>query len=371
MKVLVAPDKFKGSLTAQQVCTAVKEGLLLQDASIQVACLPLADGGEGTFDILSSLEATRTKTVTVKDPLFRSIHASYGISQNGKRAFIEMASASGLQLLNETERNPLKTTSFGTGQLIADALDENVEEIILGIGGSATNDAGMGMLSALGFVFRSADAKELSPVGSSLSQISSLDRTHCHARLDKVRVTILGDVTNPLHGTEGAAHVYAPQKGASPEDVLLLDRGLVHFSTFAKKSFNIDVNFPGAGAAGGISAGALLVMNVTFQKGIDYIADRVGLEKEIEVADVVITGEGRIDEQTFSGKVVNRVMEMAQRKNKPVVLVCGQTSLPESFLTEKGVRETVVLAETPEHVAHAQQHAFNLLKEKIAGVRLA
>lgn len=248
IRVLIAPDKFKGSLTAHQVCVAIREGLLIRNPEIIVECVPLADGGEGTAALLTQYFGGTMIQAEVQGPRFEPIVSYYGESKNGTTAFIEMATASGLQLLEPSKRNPLETTTFGTGQLIADAIDRGVSKIILGIGGSSTNDAGIGMAAALGFTFLDEDGNILPPVGKSLNRLRIVREDKVHPRLKNTEFITLCDVTNPLYGPEGAAFVYAPQKGASAEDVLTLDEGLKNFESVISRQYSAEVNFPGAGA---------------------------------------------------------------------------------------------------------------------------
>jgi glycerate kinase len=364
LKILIAPDKFKGSLTAIEVCDSLEAGLVKKFPDATITKLPLADGGEGTFAILLRIAKGRIKKIKVQDPLFRSITASYGISNDGKTAFIEMAEASGLHLLARQEQNPLYTTTIGTGQLIADAISEGVHEVVLGIGGSATNDAGIGMAQALGFGFLSSDRTALRPIGQSLEKIATIDSRSVLPELKNISFTVLCDVTNPLFGPTGSAHVYGPQKGASQEAISQLDLGLRHFADLVKKRHQVDLNFPGSGAAGGLGAGARFFLNAQATSGIAFISELVQLEKEIEESDVVITGEGRVDWQTFDGKVVAHVATLAQKHQKKLVVFCGQCLLNESELKSKGIENLVRLAANAEESARSIEQARQLLEQK-------
>jgi glycerate kinase len=294
-------------------------------------------GGEGTFTLLTEYSGGKIVTTSVSDPLFRTINAQYGISENGKTAFIEMAQASGLQLLTNEERNPLRTTSFGTGELIVDALARGATTIILGIGGSATNDAGMGAAEALGFQFYDQQKNKLKPVGENLQHIDSIDHSKKHPRCIDVTCIILCDVNNPLHGPDGAAYVFAPQKGASSEAVNILDKGLQNIDAKLHSCLGMHSDFPGAGAAGGIAVLIRACMTTEIKSGFKFIADFTNLEPHIISADVVITGEGNIDQQTLSGKVVNGVATLAHKHGKPVFAVAenviwtGKLSKAEAF----------------------------------------
>lgn len=365
MNILIAPDKFKGTLSANEVCEAVREALLEIDSCYEISKVPLADGGEGTFEILVENSRGIIKQLSVLDPLQRPIQSEYGLSKNKTTAFIEMAKASGLQLLKETERNPLLTSTIGVGELIVDALDEGVTNIIIGIGGSATNDAGIGMAHALGFRFLNNRNEILNPIGRSLSEIHSIDFTQVDERLHEVNFTLLCDVNNPLYGKQGAAYVYGPQKGATSEDVQRLDQGLRHFADLVKQTHHMDLNFPGAGAAGGMGAGAKIFLKATFRKGIDYISELTGLEEKIITSDMVITGEGKVDEQTFSGKVVAHVLALANQYHKPVFILCGQCTLTTDELRKFGADRIITLANHPSELNAAMTQPIPSIKSRI------
>lgn len=365
MNILIAPDKFKGSLTANKVCEVVREALLEMNSTHVISEVPLADGGEGTFEILVKNSGGHVKQLSVLDPLQRPIQSEYGLSKDNTTAFIEMAKASGLQLLKETERNPLLTSSIGVGQLIVDALDEGVTNIIIGIGGSATNDAGIGMAHALGFRFLNNRNEILNPIGQSLSEIHSIDDTQVDARLHKINFTMLCDVNNTLYGEHGAAYVYGPQKGATSEDVQRLDEGLKHVADLVTRLHHVDLNFPGAGAAGGMGAGAKLFLKATFRRGIDYISELTGLEEKIKTSDVVITGEGKVDEQTFSGKVVAHVLALANQYHKSVFILCGQCALTADELNKFGAERIITLANHPSEWEAAITQPIPLIKSQI------
>ncbi|MEQ1588006.1 MAG: glycerate kinase, partial [Cyclobacteriaceae bacterium] len=239
MTILIAPDKFKGSLSAKGVCEAVRTGLLKLDPSLSIITVPLADGGEGTSELLTINSRGSVINCSVSDPLFRKVNASYGISGDGTTAFIEMASASGLHLLTKEERNPLNTTTYGTGELIKDAIERGVNKIILAIGGSATNDAGIGMAAALGMKFIDKNGNELQPIGSNLIHIHSIVDAHFLPKKNKIQFVVLCDVDNELYGPSGAAFVYGPQKGADAQTVQLLDQGLKHFASVVEKELDL------------------------------------------------------------------------------------------------------------------------------------
>lgn len=345
MKVLIAPDKFKGSLTAQEVCLAIAEGLKEKEPSLKITSVPLADGGEGTCELLTRYFKGRTIELEVTGPTFEKIKSGYGLSGDGTTAFVEMASASGLQLVAPEKRNPLNTTTLGTGELIRHAIDNGVTNIIMGIGGSATNDAGMGMLQALGVQFLDAHGNPLSPVGKSLTKLGSINQSKIHPKLRTVKFTALCDVDNPLHGAQGAAYTYAPQKGACVADVAMLDTGLKNFERIVKKELGVSINFPGAGAGGGLPGGATAFLNITIQRGMDFIVQATDLEAKVRQADLIFTGEGKIDQQTLAGKVAMAVGQLARKYQKPVMAICGKCELPVFELKKIGITEIVSLAD--------------------------
>lgn len=365
MKILICPDKFKGSLTAREVCEAIEQAIHEIHPEVQVRPVPLADGGEGTCALLTEWHDGHEIALPVHGPLFDTVTARYGISGDGQTAFIEMAEASGLMLLKPEERNPLFTTSLGTGELIADALGRGVQRVILGIGGSATNDAGIGMASALGYDFYDSAGAILRPNGESLARIHALAWQRLHPRLRKVQVTALCDVTNPLFGPEGAAYVYGPQKGADSDTIEVLDAGLRNFARVVGKALNMSVDFPGAGAAGGLGAGARVFLNASIQRGIDYLIANSRLGEKVQQADIVITGEGKIDSQTFSGKVVSEVLRLATEAGKSVYAICGVCDLTEEETRARGIERVIALVDADTTPESAIQFARDHIRRRI------
>lgn len=364
MKILVAPDKFKGSLSAQEVCDAVRQGLLSVNNSLQVLSLPLADGGEGTCELLTSYRGGTMVHVTVRDPLFRNIDSAYGLSSDGKIAFLEMAKASGLQLLKKEERNPLINSTVGTGDLIRHALDQGVEQIIMGVGGSATNDGGMGMAQALGAVFYSSSGEALDPTGGNMSRVHTVDLSLVHLRLGRVQFTIFCDVDNPLYGPHGAAHVFAPQKGADERMVRELDEGLKHYEKVLENAVHRKVNFPGAGAGGGLPASIKALADVTIRPGMEFIIEFTQLDAQIRDADVIITGEGKVDSQTLSGKVVKGIADLCRKYNKPLIILAGKNDLDEDSLRTLGATKVVTLMRQGLFEDEAIRRASDLIIER-------
>ncbi len=328
MKFVIAPDKFKGSLTGFEFCDAVEEGLRMIFQNAEILKIPLADGGDGTIDVVRHYLKADTVKVRVNDPLFRAVKVGYLLSHDKKMAFIEMSEASGYKLLRKEDLNCMETTSLGTGELILDALERGVSEIILGIGGSATNDGGMGIAAALGYEFLDKDAKALQPIGKNLKSVTAIRKNLVHKKLSQVKVKVACDVTNPFYGTNGAAYVYGPQKGASEKEVQLLDDGLKNLADCIQNEFNVDVqDIPGAGAAGGVGGGASVFLNATLISGIDLIKELAEFDKAIDGADWIVTGEGKLDAQTLSGKTIAGVLTAAKKQHIPVAALCGAVEL--------------------------------------------
>ena len=323
-KILIAPDSFKGTLSAAEVASAIARGLQLSFPGCETVEIPMADGGEGTVDAwVRAVGGGEFITADASDPLGRAIKCRYG--SNGDTAVIELAEASGLTLLAKSERNPMITSTYGTGMLIRHALDSGVKNIILGIGGSATNDAGTGMLSALGARFTSRGSV-LTPGGADLRKLVKIDISEMHPRMHSVRFQAACDVNNPLCGPDGASAVYGRQKGATPEMVAILDAALAHFADVAERFAFCDHSLraaPGAGAAGGTGYALLAFCRAELKSGVRMIADSVKLKKRMKGCDLVITGEGCFDGQTMRGKVPAGVAEIARELGIPVAAICG------------------------------------------------
>jgi glycerate kinase len=365
MTILIAPDKFKGSLSAHEVCDIISDEFRAAGDSLNIVALPLADGGEGTCELLTTFSGGTMIKVPVRDPLARTINSEFGISSDGRIAFLEMATASGLQLLKKEERNPLLTTTLGTGDLIRHALDRGVEQIIMGVGGSATNDGGMGMAESLGVVFYDVLGNNLAGNGENLSRIHSLDSSGVHPRLADVNFTIFCDVDNPLHGPNGAAYIFSPQKGADKAMVLELDRGLKHYQEILEKTSSIRVNFPGGGAGGGLPASLKAFAFINIRRGMDFIAEFTNLEEQIKSADFIITGEGKVDNQTLSGKVVKGVADLARKHRKRLAIVAGKNELEPRRLSELGAMAVVTLVTEGIDEQEAIKRASQLLKTRV------
>lgn len=338
MKIVVAPDSFKESLTALDAAKAIKEGFqeVFPDANIQ--CVPMADGGEGTVQSLIDGTGGTIKEVEVTGPLGEPVKGFYGILGDGKTAIIEMAAASGLQLVPPAKRNPLITTTKGTGELILDALDEGIAHIIMGIGGSATNDGGAGMVQVLGAKLLDDAGKQIDQGGKALADLSKIDLSGLDPRIRNVKFEVACDVDNPLTGPNGASHIYGPQKGATPEMIELLDANLLKFAEVIERDLQLHVNdIPGAGAAGGIGAGLLAFLSAELKRGIDIVITVTDLEKHVQDADLVITGEGRIDSQTIFGKTPIGVAKTAKKFNIPVIGIAGSISQDSHVVYDHGI----------------------------------
>jgi glycerate kinase len=365
MRVLVATDKFKGSLTAREACESIAAGVLIKYPDAEVECFPLADGGEGTSELLAFHTDGRMIEVVVTGPLPENVMAVFGVSGDGRTAFIESAKASGLQLLPVEKRNPLMTTTFGTGELIAEAIKHGVDSIALGIGGTATNDAGIGMAAALGYRFLDEDGRALDAIGKNLIHIKKIVPP-ADGSISGVEFIALCDVDSPLYGPRGAAYTYGPQKGANEQALKILDDGLMNFEQVVRQSLNQEANFAGAGAGGGLAAGARVFLNATIRRGMEYIAEVTHLEHRIRSADMVITGEGKIDTQTLSGKVVATVASIARKFDKNVIAICGVCELREIELKKLGIAKVISIVDPFTDTSSAIRNARSLVKERVA-----
>ncbi|MBB4036792.1 glycerate kinase [Dysgonomonas hofstadii] len=321
---VLAPDSFKGSLTAGQVCLAMERGIKKVMPDAECIKVPMADGGEGTVQSLVDATGGKIYELEVTGPLGTPVMAKYGIMGDGKTAAIEMASASGIHFVNKDTRNPLITTTYGTGELVKACLDKGIKKIILGIGGSATNDGGAGFAQALGVRFLDNQGKELPSGGAALKNLSVIDISAIDSRLRDVDIEVACDVTNPLCGETGASYVFSPQKGATPDMVIELDNALEHYAEMIKMQLLKDVkNVPGAGAAGGLGAGLLTFANARLEKGVEIIISYTNLREIVKKANIVFTGEGGIDFQTQYGKTPYGVAKVAKEEGKSVIAIAG------------------------------------------------
>ena len=327
-KIVVASDSFKGSLTSLEVAAGAEQGIHEVFPECEVVKVNVADGGEGTMDALRSTLGGQWVTVAAADPLGRPRNVSYVVLGDGNTAVIEMSAASGLPLLEPQERNPMLTSTFGTGEMIVDALSRGCCRFLVGIGGSATNDAGMGMLEALGFRFIDKDGKVLPGRGESMSEVVDIDMSHVSPEVKESEFIIACDVDSPFCGPRGAAYVFSPQKGADPQMVAELDAGMEHLAEVIVRTTGKDIrNIPGAGAAGGLGGGFLAFLNSRLERGIEMVLDAIAFDDIIRGSDLVITGEGRVDSQTLTGKTPFGIMKRAQKQNIRTVAIGGSVKL--------------------------------------------
>ncbi|TWT27276.1 glycerate kinase [Planomicrobium sp. CPCC 101110] len=369
MKIVVAPDSFKGSLPAQGVCRAVKEGIHAVFPEAEVVELPLADGGEGIMESMVYATGGNMAKTEVQDPLLRKIESAYGVLSDGETVIIEMAQASGLPLLAERERNPLAASSFGTGELIRAALDAGYRKFIIGIGGSATNDAGAGMLRALGTKFFDAAGNELEDGGAALARLARFDGSALDPRIGESAFLVASDVRNKLCGPSGASAVFGPQKGATPEMVGQLDAALGHFADVVMAQKGVDLrSYEGGGAAGGMGASLIAFLHATLQSGIDLVMETIGFDEKIRGADLVITGEGRLDAQTLDGKLITGITKAAGKAGVPVIALAGSQALTSAQAMEIGLVSAFSIVSGPCTVEEAMAQAEWLIKEKTIAV---
>jgi glycerate kinase len=365
MKVIVAPDSFKGSLTAIEAAEAMAAGIYDVDPAIRTILLPAADGGEGTMRSLVDATMGKYVSVTVEDPLGRPIRATYGILGDGETCAIEIAEASGLMRLKESERNPHTASSYGTGELIVHALDSGYRKFIIGLGGSATNDGGAGILQALGMRLLNKDGIELPKGGGGLGHICSLDNENWDVRVSQSEFLIASDVKNPFVGSEGASAVFGPQKGASPMDVDELDRNLCKFADAIEKKTGVALHSKeGAGAAGGAGGAFQAFFNCEMRQGIDVVLGAIDFERHVKDADLIITGEGKTDLQTLSGKTPFGIAKVAHREGKPVILISGAVDEESRDALTPLFTEVHAIMDESSTVEDAIANAYNHLRRK-------
>ena len=364
MKVVLAPNAFKECLSAPAVAAAMARGAR-RAGGVDIVEVPVGDGGDGTLEALVAATGGEVFAAEVADPLGRMHSARYGMLGDGETAVIEMAEASGLRLLRESERDPRKTSTFGTGQLLLAAMECGARKVIAGIGGSATNDGGAGMAEALGFRLLDARGKPLPPGGAALNDLATIDASGADTRLKGLEVKVACDVKNPLYGEDGAAAVYGPQKGATPEMVEELDRGLRRFAEVVERDLGVSIaDVPGSGAAGGLGGGMCAFLAAELVAGIDLVLAHAGLEEALHGADLVITGEGAIDDQTAMGKAPAGVAAMAKRQGVPVVALAGILRDGYRDLHEHGIDALFAISRGPADLEYHMKHAARLIEEK-------
>jgi glycerate kinase len=368
MKILIAPQAFKGSLDAPHVAQAIARGVRQVFTDAEISLLPVADGGEGTVRALVQASGGQTVTTRVMGPLERPVNATWGLLGDGITGVIEMAAASGLPLLRREERNPMRTTTFGTGELIRHALDHEVRSLIVGIGGSATNDGGTGMARALGARFLDAHGRDLPLGGGALRYLDRIDITGLDSRLQDLKIEVASDVNNPLTGPTGASHVYGPQKGADGRMIEELDAALKRYAHILQRDLGKDVaDIPGAGAAGGLGAGLLAFTRAELRPGVEIIFRALDVEGKVRSSDLVFTGEGRMDQQDLYGKAPMAVSMIAHRFDIPCVAIVGSTGRDYHVLYQHGLDALIGTVNRPMPMDRAVAESARLITE--AGMR--
>jgi len=363
-KVVVAPNSFKESLGACRAAAAMSRAVRVAWPEADVVERPLADGGDGTMEVLVSATGGRRMTVSVLDPLGRPIESAWGILGDRVTGIVEMAQASGLALLSEGERDPWNTSTEGTGQIILKALDEGIRTLILGIGGSATHDAGMGIAHALGARFLDDQGRPLAPAGRNLERVCSLDLSGLDPRLKETRITVACDVDNPLYGPSGAAYVYARQKGASLEVTRRLDQGTKRWCEVVEGTLGMSLSLlPGAGAAGGTAAGLVAFLGARLRPGVEMVMDAYDLDDDLKGACLGLTGEGRLDDQTLRGKAPILFAERARNMNVPVVAIAGSVRGPMASFRQRGMTACFSLTPGPMDLQYCKEHADILMSQ--------
>jgi glycerate kinase len=359
MKFVLAPDSFKESMTAKEVADAMERGIRKVMPDAECIKVPMADGGEGTTQSLVDATNGRIYKVKVMGPLGDTVEAELGILGDKETAIIEMASASGIQLISKEERNPLVATTFGTGQLIKEALDMGVKNLLIGIGGSATNDGGAGMFQALGGRLLDKEGNELPKGGGALDKLHSIDISNLDPRLSKINVEVACDVSNPLTGKTGASHIFGPQKGATPEMVERLDNNLKHYGNVIRDQLGIEVDtVPGAGAAGGLGAGLMAFLSAKLIKGVELVIKYTELEKHVVGADYVWTGEGSIDGQTLYGKTPFGVASVAKKYKIPTLVLAGSIGEGVDVLYNHGITSIIGILQSPTSLEDALKNGI-------------
>ena len=352
-KIIIASDSFKGSLSSPEVADAAAKGIKAVFPDCAIICLEIADGGEGTSSAITKALEGSTESVTVSDPLGKAVTATYGIADtpSGRTAIIEMSQASGLTLLQPKERNPLLTSTYGTGEMIMDAYRKGCRRFMVGIGGSATNDGGTGMLEALGTIFTDTDGKRISRLcGGSISSISGIDTTDIQNGLMESEFIVACDVETPFCGPEGAAAVFGPQKGATPDMVATLEQGMQNLNRIILQDHGMDLSkVKGSGAAGGLGGAFKVFLNARLDKGIDMVLDAIGFESKIQGADLIITGEGKIDSQTAKGKVISGIASIARKHNIPVIAIAGIVDMDKDEARECGLAGIFAIGPRPQN----------------------
>lgn len=369
MHIVLIPDKFKGSLPAAGVRQAMQEGLRQRWPQARIQGFEASDGGDGFLDAVGAVRPLKRLTVTVSDPIGRPVPAEFGYDPSRREAFVEMARASGLVLLEDGERDALRTSTRGTGELIKAALEQGAQTVFVGLGGSATSDGGMGLATAFGYRFLDADNRELEPVGGNLDRIMRIWAPDREVLPKGTQIFAVNDVSNPLWGPDGAAPVYGPQKGASPEAVHLLNQGLRHLDTLVARHLGGQYGMEaGSGAAGGTAFGLRAFLGASFVSGTDYLFRISGFTDYLltQQVDLILTGEGRIDTQSFQGKLLDGVLREAGKRSVPVVAVCGASELSDEQAATSGLKALLVVAHPDRPLVWNMAHAGERIREVVA-----
>ena len=365
MRIVAAPNAFKGSLNAVEAAEAMKKGILAAIPLCHVVCVPVADGGDGLTEVMLHGMGGQRIEKMVSGPRMEVLSAPFCLVASRNLAVVEMARASGLALLPKSLQDPMKTTTYGTGELIREAMDCGATRIIVGIGGSATCDGGIGMAAALGYGFLDETGTPIAPVGGALHSIASIDRRNIDPRLKGLSVSAACDVTNPLIGPDGASAVYAPQKGATPDQVVQLDAGLANLARVIKTDLGIDIaDMPGSGAAGGLGGGLHAFLGAALNPGIDLVIDVVGLKGHLAGADLVLTAEGQIDDQTRFNKAPAGVARTAKAAGVPCIAICGGVGEGIESLYDIGIDAVFSICSGPQSLAEAMKGASGLLAQR-------
>ena len=361
-KILISPQEFKESLTGLEVANAIQEGINKADSKIKTNLVPVADGGDGTLQTMVDVTGGKIITETVRDPLGRNIDSVWGKLGDDNSAVFEMAKASGLALLNENEKSATLTSTYGTGQLFKFALDQGIDNFIIGIGGSATNDGGAGFVSALGAKLYDENGKEVESNGISLSSIRDIDMSNFDKRVKNTSVRVACDVTNPLCGNEGASAIFGPQKGANPEEVNLLDKNLLHWASLIKDQLGKDIlNVPGAGAAGGLGAGLMAFTDAELSIGANIVLDSLNYDEHLRDVDLVIVGEGSTDKSTQFNKSPVAVAMRAKKLGIPVICLSGSIGEGYSESRDLGISSFFSIVSGPTELKYAIENAHELI----------
>lgn len=368
MRFILIPDKFKGSLSAEEVIAALSNGIRRVYPHAEIHSVIASDGGDGFLDAVAHAVPVEVVTCPATDPLMREITARYLIDRKQKTAYVELAECSGMVLLRPEERNPLNTTTLGTGMQIRDAVQKGAKTIYVGLGGSATNDGGVGIAHGMGFRFLDKTGRILDPTGRNLSEIYSIDTRNVQDGLADIRVYAVNDVLNPLLGEQGAARVYASQKGAGEEDIDLLEKGLEHLAGVVKDTFGKTASdLPGSGAAGGAAFGLHTFLGAGFVRGVEFMLDLTDTKKlfEGQSADLLITGEGAIDEQTLQGKLIHGVVELGKQYALPTLAICGKLDLEAEKAQQYGLEAILEIRDKTKPTGYSMEHASELLERTI------